>query len=349
MTRSVVVTSHRPAAGQELLRSLVETHGVWGVHAFSPASAWPAAKAGGLNQAILDQQAPGLTCCIVDDPRGEHLARILAKLDPGIILHAPLLGLAESSQPVEEYRTVVNGTLAWLEAARLACPQALFIHVSSTLVYGDRADTIPMEESGTRFAFTDPAYADGLTEEFPIEGSTHSLLGAAAVAADVLAQEYSRSLYLPVCCLRVDSVCDPGNGTEDRRDILSQIAHCCATGAEFVVRGNRGRQVREVLAARDLASLIDAISRNPRPGEIYNVGGGKSGTCSIEEAMDWIETVARRPLRRSYSKTPPMGEPCCYSSDTRRLREQYAEWQAAEPWKVLARRVVEAQLGRVGR
>jgi len=29
----------------------------------------------------------------------------------------------------------------------------------------------------------------------------------------------------------------------------------------------------------------------------------------------------RRPLRRRYSKTPPLGEPCCYFSDTRLLRE----------------------------
>jgi CDP-paratose 2-epimerase len=346
MAACTVLTSHRPAAGQELVRSLVESVGTWGVNAFSLASAWPAGADGGRNQAVIDHLAPGMTCCVINEPRVDHLVKILGKLNPGVIVHAPLLGLAENPQPVDEYRSVVNGTLTWLEAARLACPEALFIHISSTLVYGDRADTIAIEERAKRLEFSDPNYADGLNEDFPTEGSTHSLFGAAAVAADVLAQEYSRSLYLPVCCLRVDAVCDPGNGAADRRDVLSQIAHCCATGAEYVVRGNRGRQVREILGAADLAALVAAIIRQPRPGSIYNVGGGKTGSCSIEEAMDWIETVANRRLRRTYSKTPPMGEPCCYFSDTTRLREDYPDWQPLEPWKILARRAVEAQLRR---
>ena len=339
----LVITSHRPVAGQELIHSFVEWHGVWGVHAFSPASAWPVADAGGLNQALLNRQPAGLTCCIIDQPRIADLVKLLRTINPGAIVHAPLLGLPASSPPLEDYQAVVNGTLSWLEAARQACPATPFIYISSTQVYGDRANTIAMEERADRLEFTDPAYVDGLTEDFPLEGSTHSLLGAAAVAADVLAQEFARSFHLPVCCLRVDSLCDPGNGREDRRDILSQIAHCCLTGTEYVVHGDRGRQVREIISAWDVAMLIEAIVQEPRPGEIYNVGGGRPNTCSIEEAMQWIETVAGKPLHRNYSEIPSLGEPRCYYSNSRRLRDHYPKWQATEPWKKVARRVVEAQ------
>ena len=346
---TLLVTTHRPAAHLELLHFFVERYGPYGVHAFSSARAWPTGKNDGLNHAVLDRQPPGLTCWVADGPGVTELVDKMHQIRPSVILHAPLLGLPDSSLPLEEYQAIVNGTLTWLEAARQACPEVPFLHLSSSLVYGDRSNTIAMEETGDRFEFTDPAYVEGLTEEFPIEGSTHSLLGAAAVAADVLAQEYARSYHLPVCCLRVDSICDPGNGPEDRRDVLSQIAHCCLTGTEYIVHGHRGRQVREVLSTRDLATLVEAFAQNPRPGEIYNVGGGESGRCSIEEMMQWIEVVAKKSLRRIYRDLPLPGEPNCYHSNTRHLRAHFPRWSLSEPWKNLARRMVETQAKQLDR
>jgi len=347
--KHLLVTTHRLAAHLELLHYFGERYGHYGVHAFSSARAWPAAETGGLNHAILDRQPAGLTCWIVDHPRITDLVGKLRKVEPSAILHAPLLGLPGSSSPVEDYQAVVNGTLVWLEAARQACPRVPFLHLSSSLVYGDRANTIAMEQRGDRFEYTDPVYVDGLTEAFPIEGSTHSLLGAAAVAADVLVQEYARSYHLPACCLRIDSICDPGNGPEDRRDVLSQIAYCCLTGTEYVIHGHRGRQVREVLSIRDLARLIEAIVEDPRPGEIYNVGGGKPDSCSIEEMMQWIESVAGKPLRRTYREAPLLGEPNCYYSNPRHLRDHFPQWHISEPWKELARRTVETQARQLAR
>lgn len=349
MSQRLVITNHRPLAGQELLHTFVDQHGVWGVHAFSTASAWPVAKGGGVNHAVLDRQAPGLTCCIIEQPRVEELVKQLRTINPGAILHAPLLGISAAEPSIEDYQAVVNGTLTWLEAARQACPTVPFIHVSSSQVYGDRANTILMEERGNRWEFTNPAYADGLTEHFPMEGSTHTLVGAAAVAADILAQEYERSFFLPVCCLRIDSFCDPGNGQEDWRDILSQIAHCCLTGTEYVVQGEQGHQVREIISARDMATLIEAIIQEPRRGEIYNVGGGRSSSCSIDEAMEWIETVAGKPLRRKYAEFLPVGEPRCYYSNAYHLRDHYPKWEITESWKDLAYRVVKTQSARLAR
>jgi CDP-paratose 2-epimerase len=348
-SKILLVTTHRPATHLELLHFFVERYGPYGVNAFSSSRAWPAAENGGLNHAILDRQPPGLTCHIVDHPGVAELVQKLHKVGPSVILHTPLLGLSASSSPLEDYQGVVNGTLVWLEAARQACPRVPFLHLSSSLVYGDRSDTIAMQENGNRFEYADSAYVKGLTEAFPIEGSTHSLLGAAAVAADVLAQEYARSYHLPVCCLRVDSICDPSNGMQDRRDVLSQMAHCCVTGTEYVVHGHQGRQVREVLSIRDLATLVEALAQESHPGEIYNVGGGRLGSCSIEEMMQWIEIVAKKPLRCTYRDLPLPGEPACYYSDTRHLRAHLPGWSISEPWKDLALRAVETQTKRLSR
>ncbi len=344
MSERLIITTHRPKAQQDLLHLLVARRGVYGVHAFSSATAWPEAAAGGLNHAVLDRQPAGLTCWIIEQPRVDDLATKLRQIRPGAILHAPLLGLPASASPLEEYQAVVNGTLIWLEAVRQACPQVPFIHLSSSLVYGDRADTIAREERGDRFEFTDPAYVPGLTEAFPIEGSTHSLLGAAAVAADVLAQEYARSYHLPVMCLRVDSLCDPGNGPEDRRDVLSQMIHCCLTGTEFIIHGHRGRQVREIVSSRDLATLIEAVIQEPHAGEIYNVGGGPTGSASLEEMMHQVDALTGKVLWRTYRDYPQPGEPACYYGNPRHLRYHFPKWKARESWKEVASRAAEAQM-----
>lgn len=347
MSNRLVITTHRPVAGQELIHSLIEGRGALGLHAFSRPSAWPAEKNGSHNRESLNQQPPGLTCHVAEELTAGTLAEMLREIDPGAIIHTPFCGLPASFSAAEEYRTAVNDTLLWMEAARLACPKVPFIHISSSLVYGDRTDTIARQERGDRFEFTDPAYLHGITEYFPIEGSTHSMLGAAAVAADVLAQEFFRSYFLPVMCLRIDSLSDPGNGNTDRRDFLSQIVHCCLTGAEYVVAGDRGRQLRDVVSARDLSSLIESMIQEPHPGEVYNVGGGKPCACSIQEAIKWVESLAGKPVPRQYSDTRILGEPRCYFANANHLRYHYPKWRTTDPWKELARRTMEFQSTRL--
>jgi CDP-paratose 2-epimerase len=61
--------------------------------------------------------------------------------------------------------------------------------MSTNKVYGDRPNTIALKELETRWDYDDPAYADGITEDFSIDQSKHSLFGASKVAADVMVQE----------------------------------------------------------------------------------------------------------------------------------------------------------------
>jgi hypothetical protein len=62
--------------------------------------------------------------------------------------------------------------------------------MSTNKVYGDRPNTIALKELETRWDYADPAYAHGISEDFSIDQSKHSLFGASKVAADVIVQEY---------------------------------------------------------------------------------------------------------------------------------------------------------------
>ena len=39
--------------------------------------------------------------------------------------------------------------------------------------------------------------------------------------------------------------------------------------------GYKGKQVRDNIHSEDIASFIDEFIKNPRSGEVYNIGGGK--------------------------------------------------------------------------
>jgi CDP-paratose 2-epimerase len=59
-----------------------------------------------------------------------------------------------------------------------------------------------LKELDTRWDYDDPAYADGIAENFSIDQSKQSLFGASKVAADVMVQEYGRYFGILSCCLR---------------------------------------------------------------------------------------------------------------------------------------------------
>ena len=88
-----------------------------------------------------------------------------------------------------------------LEAARHECPESPFIHMSTNKVYGDAPNNIQLKELETRWDYADPSYENGITEDFTIDQSKHSLFGASKVAADVMVQEYGRYFNMPTLLL----------------------------------------------------------------------------------------------------------------------------------------------------
>jgi CDP-paratose 2-epimerase len=119
---------------------------------------------------------------------------LLASLRPTVLVHAaaqPSHDLA-ASRPFDDFDVNAGGTLNLLEATRQHAPEAVFAHMSTNKVYGDRPNAIRLKELPTRWDYDDSAYAGGIAEDFPIDQSKHSLFGASKVAGDVMVQEYGR-------------------------------------------------------------------------------------------------------------------------------------------------------------
>src|SRR5881227_1596161 len=131
-------------------------------------------------------------------------ARLVAETQPQLVVHAaaqPSHDLA-ARRPFDDFDVNAVGTLNLLEATRCYAGDAVFVHMSTNKVYGDRPNTIRLKELPSRWDYDDPAFLHGIPEDFPIDQSKHSLFGASKVAGDVLVQEYGRYFGIKTCCLR---------------------------------------------------------------------------------------------------------------------------------------------------
>jgi CDP-paratose 2-epimerase len=98
-------------------------------------------------------------------------------------------------------------------------------------------------------------------------------------------------------------------------------------GLEYTVFGYKGKQVRDNIHSFDVAAFIHAFIETPRSGEVYNLGGGKSNSCSILEAFKLAEHYTGTSQRWKYSDVARVGDHICYYSDLRRMHQHYPNWR----------------------
>jgi CDP-paratose 2-epimerase len=152
----------------------------------------------------LRTQIPDYSHFDIDIRNRAGIIGLVQEIRPDAIVHTAAQPSHDRAAaiPFDDFDTNAVGTLNLLEAARRACPEAPFVHMSTNKVYGDLPNTIALRELGTRWDYDDPAFANGIPETFSIDQSKHSIFGASKVAADVMVQEYGRYFGMPTCCLR---------------------------------------------------------------------------------------------------------------------------------------------------
>lgn len=272
----------------------------------------------------------------------------LEQLRPDMIVHAaaqPSHDLA-ASRPFDDFDTNAGGTLNLLEATRLNVPEAVFIHMSTNKVYGDRPNTIRLKELPTRWDYDDPAYANGITEEFSIDQSKHSLFGASKVAADVLVQEYGRYFGLKCCALRGGCLTGPNHSGVELHGFLSYLVKCNLAGRTYKIFGYKGKQVRDNIHSYDVARFMDEFRKAPRCGEVYNIGGGRENSVSILEAFDRIAAISGKKMQHEYVDQNRAGDHICYISDLFKMKAHYPAWGITKDLDAVFQEIHDASLSR---
>jgi CDP-paratose 2-epimerase len=249
--------------------------------------------------------------------------------------------------PFDDFDTNAVGTFNLLEAARQACPESPFVHMSTNKVYGDRPNTIRLKELDTRWDYDDSNYEHGIAEDFSIDQSKHSLFGASKVAADIVVQEYGRYFGMPTCCLRGGCLTGPNHSGVELHGFLSYLVKCNLEGREYKVFGYKGKQVRDNIHSEDVARFMAAFIDAPRVAEVYNLGGGKENSCSILEAFAIAESYTGKPQVYTYVDENRIGDHICYYSDLRKMRTHYPGWDITHSLDSTIEQIVEAWKKRV--
>ena len=280
------------------------------------------------NQHRMSAELPNFQHHELDIRNREGVIELVSSVRPSAIVHTAAQPSHDRAAaiPFDDFDTNASGTLNVLEAARRACPESPFVHMSTNKVYGDRPNTIALRELPTRWDYADPAFAHGIAEDLSIDQSMHSLFGASKVAADVVVQEYGRYFGMPTCCLRGGCLTGPSHSGVELHGFLSYLIKCNVEGREYRVFGYKGKQVRDNIHSLDVARFVHAFIDAPRTGEVYNLGGGKENSCSILEAFEMVEARSGRKQVHTYVEQARAGDHICYYSDLRKMKAHYPGW-----------------------
>ncbi|SFQ09705.1 NAD-dependent epimerase/dehydratase family protein [Tranquillimonas alkanivorans] len=229
--------------------------------------------------------------------------------------------------PFEDFSVNALGTLNLLEATRRFAAEAPFIFTSTNKVYGDGPNLVSLAEYETRYDFDDPAYVEGIPETFSIDQTKHSLFGASKVAADVMVQEFGRYFGMNTVCFRGGCLTGAGHSGAQLHGYLSYLFKAAAEGRSYTIFGYKGKQVRDQIHSRDVIGAFDAYLAEPRPGAVYNLGGGKANSVSIIESIDRINQLTGRELSWELSETNRIGDHIVYYTDLSRFRKDYPGWR----------------------
>jgi CDP-paratose 2-epimerase len=350
MGKRILVTGSSGLIGSEVASYFAEQ--LWDVHGVDNnqrASFFGPAGDTRWNQSRLINQFPGsFTHHELDIRDREGVLRLLGELGPDAVVHAaaqPSHDLA-ASRAFDDFDVNAVGTMNLLESVRHQCPQSVFVLMSTNKVYGDRPNTIALQELESRWDYADPKYASGIPETFSIDGSKHSLFGASKVAADIMTQEYGRYFGMKTCCLRGGCLTGPNHSGVELHGFLSYLVKCNVERRKYRVFGFRGKQVRDNIHALDVARFIAAFIESPRSGEVYNIGGGRENSCSILEAFQRASTITGIAMEWEYVEEPRAGDHICYISDLAKAKRHYPLWNITKSLDEIFREIVDAWTAR---
>jgi CDP-paratose 2-epimerase len=306
------------------------------------------------NRARLEAELPAYRHLAADIRDRDAIEALFAKHGKaiGAVIHAasqPSHNWA-ADDPHTDFTVNALGTLNLLEAARRHAPEAAFVFVSTNKVYGDRPNQLPLIEEETRFSVAPehPFAARGIDETMSIDRTLHSLFGASKTAADVMVQEYGRYFGMATVCFRGGCLSGPAHSGAELHGFLAFLVRSCVEGRAYRVFGHKAKQVRDNLHARDLVEAFWHYVRRPRPGEVYNIGGGIWSNCSMLEAIELTERAVGRPLDWSYEDSARKGDHIWWVSDVGKFQAHYPDWHVERDVATIIHEIADALGARRG-
>ncbi len=263
----------------------------------------------------------------------------------GLIVHCAAQPSHDKAReiPLLDFEVNATGTVNLLEATRRHSPEAVFVFMSTNKVYGDAPNEIPLMELGKRYDYARAEDFEGVAETCRIDQTMHSLFGASKAAADLVAQEYGRYFKMNVGIFRGGCLTGPLHSGVELHGFLSYLVKVILSGGKYSVFGYKGKQVRDNIHSHDVVRAIEEFVANPRPGEVYNLGGGRANSISMLEAIEQIEQMTGRKLDWSYVDEARKGDHICYISNLGKFQSHYPNWKLTHGLNAILEEIIRSQ------
>ena len=230
--------------------------------------------------------------------------------------------------PITDFSINAAGTLNLLELYRRYCPKAVFIFTSTNKVYGDLVNDFKYKEYKKRYDLKEEdKYYGGITEEFLIDQSRHSPFGVSKASADLMVQEYGRYFNLKTGVFRLGVVAGRGQNGALEQGFLSYMIESFKNKKDFTIIGYKGKQVRDIIDARDVVNAFYLFYKNPKKGEVFNLGGGRKNSASILELIDKISNITNKKPKIIYQNQPRLGDHKWWIGDYSKFKKNYPLWE----------------------
>lgn len=251
-------------------------------------------------------------------------------IDLDMIVHAAAQPSHDwaAKEPLTDFSVNAIGTINLLELTRLNFPKASFIFTSTNKVYGDTPNRLNLVELPTRYECS-----ESVDENMSIDHTKHSIFGASKVSADVMVQEYGQYFGMNTVVFRGGCLTGPNHAGAELHGFLSYLMKCVVNDKPYTIFGCKGKQVRDNIHSWDLVNMFWHYHQNPRPGAVYNAGGGRENSTSIIEAIDTAnEILIKRGLLQkpwdkfTISDQARIGDHIWYISDLTKFKTDYPDW-----------------------
>ena len=206
--------------------------------------------------------------------------------------------LASAQNPQYAIDTNFMGTVNCLELSRRESAKMIFVSTNRVYPILPLA-SIPCCELETRFDWDKSAEGQGysfagINEDFSLLGA-RSLYGASKLCSELILQEQMNLFGIKGVINRCGIIAGPWQFGKVDQGIMTYwlAAHKRKRALKYIGFGGKGKQVRDALHIDDFCELmlmqinnIDSVN-----GEIFNVGGGRENSFSLQELTSSVQNI----------------------------------------------------------
>lgn len=255
------------------------------------------------NANFLNQEC-GLSITKVDVSNWDELKSTLdlvQNIEVVIHLAGQVSFMASISNPRRDFEVNALGTLNILEYVRIYSPLAVVIGMSSNKIYGELKD-VQINETAKRYVA--PNFPNGFNETQKLD--FHGPYGCSKGIADQYLLDYNRIYGIKTLSFRQSSVYGHFQKPLADQGWLAFFLEEARAGRGIQLNG-RGKQVRDVLFAKDLVDLFISASAMPAANFGYgvNVGGGVENSLSILELFEVLQDQLGKKISYNFGQERP--------------------------------------------